>query len=147
MFLNLVIKVYTPQHVEATVKELERLGYKCVLDTSSELYPADFIVVEDTGDYKIRSAFIPLEESTYSYDPDFTKVKTRQLRKLHRVARTTVSQDALSSLEVVPKPDVDLQELTAQRPEPVAYRGFIAKLVVLWAVLVSGVKRLFNYIK
>ena len=145
MFLNLVIKVYTPQHVEATVKELERLGYKCVLDNASEEYPADFIIVEDTGDYKIRSAFIPLEESAYLYDPDFAKVKTRQLRKLHRIARTTVSQDALSSLEVKPKPDMDLTELVGQAPAE--SKGFIAKLVVLWTVLVSGVKRFFNYIK
>lgn len=145
MFLNLVIKVYTPQHVEATVKELERLGYKCVIDNSSELYPADFIVVEDTGDYKIRSAFIPLEESAYLYDPDFAKVKTRQLRKLHRLARTTVSQDALSSLEVQPKSDVEFTKLVEQIPAE--SKGFIAKLIVLWAVLVSGVKRCFNYIK
>ena len=145
MFLNLVIKVYTPQHVEATVNELERLGYKCILDTSSGLHPADFIVVQDDGAYKIRSDFIPLERSRYSYNPNFAKVKTRQLRKLHRLARTTVSQDALSSLEVQPKPDVDLTELVEQTPAE--SKGFIAKLVVLWAVLVSGVKRFFNYIK
>ena len=145
MFLNLVIKIYTPQHLEATVKELERLGYKCVLDTTSKDYPADFIVVEDTANFIIISAFIPLEESAYLYDPDFAKVKTRQLRKLHRLARTTVSQDALSSLEVQPKSDVEFTKLVEQTPAE--SKGFIAKLVILWAVLVSGVKRFFNYIK
>lgn len=146
MFLNLVIKVYTPQHVEATVNELERLGYKCILDTSSSgLNPAAFIVVQDDGAYKIRGAFIPLEEVEYLDDPDFAKVKTCQLRRLHRIARTTVSQDALSSLEVKPKPDVDLTELVGQAPAE--SKGFIAKLVVLWTVIVSGVKRFFNYIK
>ena len=145
MFLNLVIKVYTPQHVEATVNELERLGYKCVLDTSCECYPADFITVHSEGTYKIRSCFIPFEESTYRWHPVYTKVQTRQLRKLHQLARTTVSQDALSSLEVQPKPDVDLTELVEQTPAE--SKGFIAKLVVLWTVLVTGVKRFFNYIK
>lgn len=145
MFLNLVIKVYTPQHVEATVKELERLGYKCVLDTSCEYYPADFITIHSDGTYRIRSAFIPLEESMYFYNPNFAKVKTRQLRKLHRLARTTVSQDALSSLEVQPKSDVEFTKLVEQTPAE--SKGFIAKLIVLWAVLVSGVKRFFNYIK
>lgn len=145
MFLNLVIKVYTQQHAKATVKELERLGYKCVMDNASKEYPADFIVVEDTGDYKIRSAFIPLEESAYLYDTDFAKVKTCQLRKLHRIARTTASQDALSSLEVKPKPGVDLTELVGQAPAE--SKGFIAKLIVMWTVLVSGIKRFFNYIK
>ena len=145
MFLNLVIKVYTPQHVEATVKELERLGYKCVRDTSNNMYPADFIIVEAEGTYKIRSCFIPLEESTYFYDTNFAKVKTRQLRKLHRLARTTVSQDALSSLEVQPKPNVEFTELVEQAPAE--SKGFVAKLVVLWTVLVTGVKRFFNYIK
>lgn len=145
MFLNLVIKVYTPQHVEATVKELERLGYKCVLDNASKEYPADFIVVQDDGTYRIRSIFIPLEESMYFYNPNFAKVKTRQLRKLHRLARTTVSQDALSSLEVQPKLNVDFTELVEQTPTE--SKGFITKLVVLWTVLVSGVKRFFNYIK
>lgn len=145
MFLNLVIKVYTPQHVEATVNELERLGYKCVLNSTSEEYPADFIVVQDDGDYKIRSAFIPLEESVYLYDSDFAKVKTRQLRKLHRLARTTVSQDALSSLEVQPKSGVEFTKLVGQTPAE--SKGFIAKLIVLWTVIVSGVKRFFNIIK
>ena len=145
MFLNLVIKVYTPQHVQATVNELERLGYECVLDSSDSVYPADFIVVYSDGTYKIRSCFIPLEESTYYLNPNFTKVQTRQLRKLHRLARTTVSQDALSSLEVQPKPDVDLTQLGEQAS--VDTTGFIAKLVVLWTVLVSSVKRFFNYIK
>lgn len=147
MFLNLVIRVYTSQHLQATVNELERLGYQCVLDTSNDDYPADFVTVHSDGTYMIRSCFIPYEESTYAYNPEYPTVQTRQLRKLHRLFRTTLSQDALSSLEVIPKPDIDLQELAVQAPEPVESKGFITKLVVLWAVLVTGVKRFFNYIK
>jgi hypothetical protein len=141
MFLSLTIPIYSDAQYQATLSELERLGYKCARNFSTlQGDKAVCIATYSNGDYCVYTISI----DDYDYAP---KTRTRQLRGLHTKARTTTSTDGLSTLEIKPKTVISEPEYVKPKATNSIVDYVHVQLLSLWFAVCVVVNKLVKHFK